>query len=441
MRACSPRCCRTRPPGRGARSSSDAAAGLITAPSGARLPRSTAMPRVVLQRGVARRITSSSQICASSGSRPAALPVTVTAVGSSRSAPRAAPRAARPARCRSSMRNRPAGCRSTSSGTLGADAVEVVEPSARRRAGRRWRAGARSRWWSRRWRRARRSRCGTTPWSGPCWAAARPPPSPRRAGRRRASASSSRLSGAGVPATPGIVMPSASATTAIVEAVPMVLQWPLLRIIADSDSRRNASVMSVPARTSSTKRHTSVPQPSGFPRKCPVSIGPPGTTTAGRSTDARPSAAPGWSCRSPPSRTTPSTGLARSISSISIAARLRQSIAVGRICVSPSDITGRFSGIPPASYTPCLTRSRPRRGACCRASGPTRCSRSRSAAAVEGVIGHAAAHPRPVEVGCCAGPRRRTTAPACGHRKAWGCAATTATGSPDRRPPWPGRPH
>ena len=31
-------------------------------------------------------------------------------------------------------------------------------------------------------------------------------------------------SGAGVPAKPGIVMPSASATTAIVEAVPIVLQ-------------------------------------------------------------------------------------------------------------------------------------------------------------------------------------------------------------------------
>ena len=61
-------------------------------------------------------------------------------------------------------------------------------------------------------------------------------------------------------------MPSASAMTAIVEAVPIVLQWPLLRIIDRSDSRRSASVMSA-AFTSSTKRHTSVPQPSGLPRK------------------------------------------------------------------------------------------------------------------------------------------------------------------------------
>ena len=57
----------------------------------------------------------------------------------------------------------------------------------------------------------------------------------------------------------------------------------------------------------------------------------------------------------PPSRTTPSTGLARSISSVAMAARLRQSMAVGRTWVSPSDTTGRFSGTPPASQTPCLT--------------------------------------------------------------------------------------
>jgi hypothetical protein len=57
----------------------------------------------------------------------------------------------------------------------------------------------------------------------------------------------------------------------------------------------------------------------------------------------------------PPSSTTPSTGLARSISSAAIAAMLRHSIAVGFTWVSPSDTTGRSSGIPPASYTPLLT--------------------------------------------------------------------------------------
>ena len=134
----------------------------------------------------------------------------------------------------------------------------------------------------------------------------------------------------------------------------MVLQWPLLRIIPDSDLRKSAWVIR-PARTSSPKRHTSVPQPNAAPRKWPVSIGPPGSTTAGMSTEAAAISSAGMVLSQPPSSTTPSTGLPRSISSIDIAARLRHSIAVGRIWVSPGDITGRFSGMPPASYTPCLT--------------------------------------------------------------------------------------
>ena len=98
--------------------------------------------------------------------------------------------------------------------------------------------------------------------------------------------SSSRLSGAGVPASPGIVMPSASAMMLMLDAVPMVLQWPRLRIIDDSD-RRNSSADRVPARTSSLRRQTSVPQPRACPRKVPFSIGPPEITTAGRSTTGR----------------------------------------------------------------------------------------------------------------------------------------------------------
>ena len=136
----------------------------------------------------------------------------------------------------------------------------------------------------------------------------------------------------------------------------MVLQWPRLRIIDDSD-RVNSSCDSVPARTSSDSRNTSVPQPRACPRKVPVSIGPPGTTTAGRSTEAAAMSSAGMVLSQPPSSTSPSTGLARNISSAAIAAMLRQSIAVGRTSVSPSDTTGRFSGMPPASYTPCLTLS------------------------------------------------------------------------------------
>ncbi len=141
---------------------------------------------------------------------------------------------------------------------------------------------------------------------------------------------------------------------AMVEAVPMVLQWPRLRIMEDSE-RRNASRERVPARTSSLSRHTSVPQPSGAPRKCPVSMGPPGTTRAGRSTEAAAMSSDGMVLSQPPSSTTPSMGLARSISSVAMAARLRQSMAVGRTFVSPRETTGRLSGTPPASQTPFMT--------------------------------------------------------------------------------------
>ena len=59
----------------------------------------------------------------------------------------------------------------------------------------------------------------------------------------------------------------------------------------------------------------------------------------------------------PHSNITPSSGLARMDSSTSMLARLRYSMAVGLISVSPSDITGNSSGKPPASHTPFLTDS------------------------------------------------------------------------------------
>ena len=77
---------------------------------------------------------------------------------------------------------------------------------------------------------------------------------------------SSSACAAGVPANPGIVMPSASATTAIVEAVPIVLQCPLPGIIDCSDCR-NIPFVIVPARASSLSAHTSVPQPRAALRK------------------------------------------------------------------------------------------------------------------------------------------------------------------------------
>jgi hypothetical protein len=72
----------------------------------------------------------------------------------------------------------------------------------------------------------------------------------------------------------------------------------------------------------------------------------------GRSADAAPMISAGVVLSQPISNTTPSSGCARIASSTSIEARLRYSIAVGRIVTSPRDETGNSSGKPPASSTP-----------------------------------------------------------------------------------------
>jgi len=59
-----------------------------------------------------------------------------------------------------------------------------------------------------------------------------------------------RESTAGIAAAPGSVSPSASVTHAIVEAVPIVMQWPFERDIAFSISSNSTSVIR-PARSSS----------------------------------------------------------------------------------------------------------------------------------------------------------------------------------------------
>ena len=143
---------------------------------------------------------------------------------------------------------------------------------------------------------------------------------------------------------------------AIVEAVPMVMQWPLERCMHDS-AAVNSSWLMRPARTSSDICHTPVPEPICLPRKCPVSIGPPETPMVGRSQLAAPISSEGVVLSHPMSSTTPSMGLPRMDSSTSMLARLRNNIAVGLSCVSPSDITGNSSGNPPASYTPRFTNS------------------------------------------------------------------------------------
>ena len=123
-------------------------------------------------------------------------------------------------------------------------------------------------------------------------------------------------------------MPSASAIAAIVLAVPITMQVPVDGKSSPwTASRRAAS--SAPARCSLQTRRQSVHAPRRVPSKRPVSIGPAVTTIAGRSALAAPMSWAGRVLSQPPSRTTPSMGWPRIISSVSIAIRLRKSMLVG----------------------------------------------------------------------------------------------------------------
>jgi hypothetical protein len=109
---------------------------------------------------------------------------------------------------------------------------------------------------------------------------------------------------------------------AMVLAVPMVMQWPWLRCMQLSASKKSCS-LSVPARTCSLMLHTPVPEPSSWPRHLPLSIGPPLTPMVGMSTLAAPIISEGVVLSQPISSTTPSIGLPRMLSSTSMLARLR----------------------------------------------------------------------------------------------------------------------
>jgi hypothetical protein len=108
-------------------------------------------------------------------------------------------------------------------------------------------------------------------------------------------------------ALPGSVMPRASAIEAIVEAVPMTMQWPDERDMHDSASHSSSSV-SVPARRSLHRRHRSVPEPSSSRRQLPRSMGPPVTMIDGTSAEAAPSSIAGVVLSQPESSTTASSG-------------------------------------------------------------------------------------------------------------------------------------
>src|ERR671925_1607720 len=134
-------------------------------------------------------------------------------------------------------------------------------------------------------------------------------------------------------------IPSDSTMLAMVEAVPMVMQWPGERDMPDSALMKSASVIS-PAFTASLNCQTEVPDPTSQPRNLPFNIGPPERQMVGRSQLAAPISSAGVVLSQPTSSTTPSSGLARIDSSTSILARLRNSIAVGRRGVSPRDMAG-----------------------------------------------------------------------------------------------------
>src|SRR6185503_2769757 len=163
-------------------------------------------------------------------------------------------------------------------------------------------------------------------------------------------------SAAGTLAQPVSVIPSASTMLVIVEAVPMVMQWPALRDRQLSISQNSSSLMR-PARNSSQKCHTSDPEPISRFLHIPFSIGPPVTMMEGTSALIAPISWAGVVLSQPHSNTTPSIGLARMDSSTSIAIKLRNIIVVGRMKGSPREIVGNSNGKPPAAQTPRFTAS------------------------------------------------------------------------------------
>ena len=97
--------------------------------------------------------------------------------------------------------------------------------------------------------------------------------------------------------------------------------------------------------------------PSRWPRWRPVIIGPTASWIAGTFADAAPISCAGMVLSQPPISTTASIGCARTISSVSIAIRLRNIMLVGCRKISPSDVVGKARGRAPAASTPRETAS------------------------------------------------------------------------------------
>ena len=162
--------------------------------------------------------------------------------------------------------------------------------------------------------------------------------------------------GAGTVALMGRERPKASITQAMVLAVPITMQVPTegaSRLLTRSISASSIS----PARCALQRRRQSVQAPSTSPLWWPTTMGPTGMTTVGRSTLAAAITCAGRVLSQPPMTRTASMGWARSISSVSIAMRLRRYIEVGCAKLSWIEIVGNTMGRPPASITPRLAAS------------------------------------------------------------------------------------
>ena len=93
----------------------------------------------------------------------------------------------------------------------------------------------------------------------------------------------------------------------MVEAVPMVLQWPTDGADAAAMSMNSSSSMR-PAASSSRAFQTTVPEPARSPFHQPFSIGPPDSTIAGMFTVAAAMMQAGVVLSQPVVSTTPSSG-------------------------------------------------------------------------------------------------------------------------------------
>src|SRR3954453_5756184 len=102
-------------------------------------------------------------------------------------------------------------------------------------------------------------------------------------------------------------MPSASASEFMVEAVPMVLQWPTDGA-EEATMSMNSSYSILPAAISSRDFQTTVPEPVRSPLNQPFSIGPPDSTMAGMFTVAAAIMQAGVVLSQPVVNTTPSSG-------------------------------------------------------------------------------------------------------------------------------------